>query len=68
MAEPGYATIVLWHWPAGEILSHGAFTVEPWRDRDHPAAKHRFLAKVPVELLPYFLGGRCGAELLEGEE
>jgi hypothetical protein len=50
MAEPGITTIILWSWPPGELLSHGAFSCEPQRDTASPASKHRFLAQVPSEL------------------
>ena len=59
MAAPGFATIILWHWPEGETLSHGAFNVVPRRDIGHPAEKHRFVADVPLELLRHF--GRDGS-------
>jgi hypothetical protein len=51
-ADPtkNFVTIVLWSWPAGELLSHGPFSVEPQRDTAHRMAKHRFLADVPTEL------------------
>ena len=68
MAAPGFATIVLWHWLEGEVLSHGAFNVIPRRDVGHPAEKHRFVADVPRALVHHFVGGPCGAELLQDDQ
>lgn len=57
--------IILWHWPEGEALSHGGFSCVPQRDIGHPMARHRFIATVPRRLVHRFVGGPCGAELLE---
>jgi hypothetical protein len=50
MAASGHVTLVLWHWPNGEMLSHRGWCGEPRRDVGHPMEKHRFLVDVPASL------------------